>query len=98
VVVRTVTLRGAARLRKCYGWALAHTQMVMSVKRWGIMRQIDRERPPAEMAYFHRWCVQAESGVVPFKLEGVVEFAQSAASFRTPMAMGPRCRNRFTLR
>jgi len=71
VVVRSPLTCEAARsvCRKCYGWALAHNQLVDVGEAVGIIaaQSIGEPGTPADDAYLpHRWWSTAESGVGAF--------------------------------
>ena len=75
--------------RKCYGWALAHNQLVDLGEAVGIVAAQSIGEPGTQltMRTFHTGGVStAESGVVRSLLEGVVEFGPKARvrAFRTP--------------
>ncbi|APD48472.1 DNA-directed RNA polymerase subunit beta' [Synechococcus sp. CS-602] len=93
VVVRSPLTCEAARsvCRKCYGWALAHNQLVDVGEAVGIIAAQSIGEPGTQltMRTFHTGGVStAESGVVRSHktLEGVVEFGPKARlrPFRTP--------------
>ncbi len=94
--VRTVKVRSpltceAARsvCRKCYGWALAHNQLVDLGEAVGIVAAQSIGEPGTQltMRTFHTGGVStAESGVVRSLVEGTIEFGSKARvrPFRTP--------------
>ncbi len=75
--------------RKCYGWALAHNQLVDLGEAVGIIAAQSIGEPGTQltMRTFHTGGVStAESGVVRSKVEGTVEFGSKARvrPYRTP--------------
>ena len=75
--------------RKCYGWALAHNQLVDLGEAVGIIAAQSIGEPGTQltMRTFHTGGVStAESGVVRSKFEGTVEFGSKAKvrPYRTP--------------
>ncbi len=75
--------------RKCYGWALAHNELVDLGEAVGIIAAQSIGEPGTQltMRTFHTGGVStAESGVVRSKVEGTVEFAAKARvrPYRTP--------------
>ena len=91
VVVRSPLTCEAARsvCRKCYGWALAHNQLVDLGEAVGIVAAQSIGEPGTQltMRTFHTGGVStAETGVVRSLIEGTVEFDAKARvrAFRTP--------------
>jgi DNA-directed RNA polymerase subunit beta' len=91
VVVRSPLTCEAARsvCRKCYGWALAHNELVDLGEAVGIIAAQSIGEPGTQltMRTFHTGGVStAETGVVRSLLDGVVEFDSRARvrPFRTP--------------
>jgi DNA-directed RNA polymerase subunit beta' len=91
VVVRSPLTCEAARsvCRKCYGWALAHNQLVDLGEAVGIIAAQSIGEPGTQltMRTFHTGGVStAETGVVRSSVEGVVEFGPKARvrDYRTP--------------
>ena len=75
--------------RKCYGWALAHNELVDLGEAVGIIAAQSIGEPGTQltMRTFHTGGVStAESGVVRSKIEGTVEFGAKASvrPYRTP--------------
>ncbi|MDM7960063.1 MAG: DNA-directed RNA polymerase subunit beta' [Synechococcus sp. WH 8007] len=91
VVVRSPLTCEAARsvCRKCYGWALAHNQLVDLGEAVGIVAAQSIGEPGTQltMRTFHTGGVStAETGVVRSQVAGTVEFGAKARvrPFRTP--------------
>ncbi|MEA5423511.1 DNA-directed RNA polymerase subunit beta' [Synechococcus sp. CCY9202] len=91
VVVRSPLTCEASRsvCRKCYGWALAHNELVDLGEAVGIIAAQSIGEPGTQltMRTFHTGGVStAETGVVRSLVEGVVEFGSKARvrGFRTP--------------
>ena len=91
VVVRSPLTCEAARsvCRKCYGWALAHNQLVDLGEAVGIVAAQSIGEPGTQltMRTFHTGGVStAETGVVRSQIAGTVEFGAKARvrPFRTP--------------
>jgi len=91
VVVRSPLTCEAARsvCRKCYGWALAHNQLVDLGEAVGIVAAQSIGEPGTQltMRTFHTGGVStAETGVVRSQIAGTIEFGAKARvrPFRTP--------------
>ena len=91
VVVRSPLTCEASRsvCRKCYGWALAHNELVDLGEAVGIIAAQSIGEPGTQltMRTFHTGGVStAESGVVRSLVDGIVEFGPKARvrDFRTP--------------
>ncbi len=91
VVVRSPLTCEAARsvCRKCYGWALAHNQLVDLGEAVGIVAAQSIGEPGTQltMRTFHTGGVStAETGVVRSQIAGTIEFGSKARvrPFRTP--------------
>jgi DNA-directed RNA polymerase subunit beta' len=91
VVVRSPLTCEASRsvCRKCYGWALAHNELVDLGEAVGIIAAQSIGEPGTQltMRTFHTGGVStAETGVVRSLVEGIVEFGPKARvrPYRTP--------------
>ena len=78
--------------RKCYGWALAHNELVDLGEAVGIIAAQSIGEPGTQltMRTFHTGGVStAETGVVRSKVAGTVEFGSQGA--RASLTAPPRC-------